>query len=293
VSGLRRRQARFTGWVRGRLRPEQNLPLVLHITQHKAGSQWVAEILKNIAAPERIVLPQENGAHFTSAQLRPGAVVLTIYRPYAKVQAVTAGYTGPIRRFVVIRDLRDTLVSLYYSLRYSHPPQAIVIKNREALAHLDTEQGMMALLTLDPRSLWAQAEIAAPVRMKASESAGVQPEHNILDRIAHLQRSWLEVEDRLLVRYEDLVADEHGMFQRIVDYCAIEVPRARLYDVVAQNSFAVKTGRRVGQEDINSHQRKGIVGDWRNCFTDELKAEFKARYGEHLIATGYERDLNW
>jgi hypothetical protein len=42
-----------------------------------------------------------------------------------------------------------------------------------------------------------------------------------------------------------------------------------------------------------SHRRKGIVGDWRNYFTEELKVQFKALYGNVLIETGYEKNLDW
>ena len=44
---------------------------------------------------------------------------------------------------------------------------------------------------------------------------------------------------------------------------------------------------------MTAHQRKGIAGDWRNHFSDELKGDFKERWGDLLIATGYERDLDW
>lgn len=39
--------------------------------------------------------------------------------------------------------------------------------------------------------------------------------------------------------------------------------------------------------------RKGAIGDWRNHFTDEHKAAFKEVAGDHLIALGYEPDLDW
>ncbi|MGH2787263.1 MAG: sulfotransferase domain-containing protein [Actinomycetota bacterium] len=39
--------------------------------------------------------------------------------------------------------------------------------------------------------------------------------------------------------------------------------------------------------------RRGLIGDWRNHFSDEHKAAFKELAGEHLIALGYESDLDW
>jgi hypothetical protein len=63
---------------------------------------------------------------------------------------------------------------------------------------------------------------------------------------------------------------------------------------VSKNRFERLThGRERGQENVKSHERKGIAGDWRNYFDDQVKDVFKARYGDLLIATGYERDSEW
>jgi len=40
-------------------------------------------------------------------------------------------------------------------------------------------------------------------------------------------------------------------------------------------------------------KRKGIVGDWRNLFTQKHKDYFKEMAGQLLIDLGYEHDLNW
>ena len=73
----------------------------------------------------------------------------------------------------------------------------------------------------------------------------------------------------------------------------IDVDSQRLHEIVAYNSFEAVTGRKRGQEDVTAHQRKGIVGDWCNHFSNRVKDEFKKRFGEVLITTGYEPDLNW
>lgn len=287
---LRWRGAALLAQVKLWDRDHHNAPAVLHITHHKAGSQWVAEILKHCAPPGTLVVPQPRVAHFTPENLRPGAVIPTIYYPRDKVEAVTAHFTGPIRRFVIMRDLRDTLVSLYFSARYSHPAGTLNQRLRSALLPLDQDAGMLALLT---HPLAFERERIQPAPADAAPVTAPPPRANPIEHIAQLQRSWLAAPDCLLIRYEDLVADEQATFARIVDYCQIAVAPKRLRTVVADNSFAAMTGRQPGQEDIMAHARKGIVGDWRNYFTDEIKALFKERYGEHLIATGYEQDLAW
>ena len=80
----------------------------------------------------------------------------------------------------------------------------------------------------------------------------------------------------------------------MLEQCELRVTPARLREVVLAYRFECFTGgRQRGQEDITSHERKGISGDWRNYFTDRITRAFKERFGELLIATGYEDDLDW
>ena len=48
-----------------------------------------------------------------------------------------------------------------------------------------------------------------------------------------------------------------------------------------------------GVEDIMSHHRKGVAGDWRNYLRGDLLAEFKEFYDDVLIETGYEPNNDW
>jgi lipopolysaccharide transport system ATP-binding protein len=272
---------------------DQSRTTVFHITHWKAGSQWVAEILKN-AAPGRIVLPSDTMDQIFLSPIVPGAIYPTIYVPYPKFQRVLAPEVDrnpqtyqpssedplevknwynfivnrhPVKKFVVVRDLRDTLVSLYYSLKVSHPPiNKHVIEGRETLANLDFEEGFLKILPTKGR------------------------------KNSVIQTSWIEAcagGEALLVRYEDLIANEQAEFAKIIEYCQIDISSGRLADIVSNNSFSKHTGRKPGQEDVSSHFRKGISGDWKNHFTDRIKAEFKAKFGQHLIDTGYEQNLDW
>jgi hypothetical protein len=63
--------------------------------------------------------------------------------------------------------------------------------------------------------------------------------------------------------------------------------------VIASRFERMTQGRARGTEDIGAHERKGVAGDWQNHFTKRVKHAFKNRYGALLVATGYERDLDW
>ena len=76
-------------------------------------------------------------------------------------------------------------------------------------------------------------------------------------------------------------------------HCRLPVAPARLREVILANRFEAKAGRKPGEEDVASHERKGVAGDWKNHFSARLARRFKDRFGELLVATGYERDDRW
>jgi lipopolysaccharide transport system ATP-binding protein len=261
---------------------------VFHITHAKAGSQWIREILKH-SAGDRFQYPETASNHVRVGNLCQGMVYPTVYLPkeefYNRLQGFQINLWGfklkalilerislypvkqfaPIRKFVVIRDLRDTLISLYYSLKHSHE----IIRKEQA-------ESRRRLLCLD------------------QEEALIMMIGSNLKRAATIQKSWIRSnQNYLLVRYEDLISDEFKYFSKIIKYCGIKISEERLAEIVSGNSFKTITGRQPGDEDIHAHQRKGISGDWQNYFNPRIKKEFKKLYGDVLISTGYEKDYNW
>jgi lipopolysaccharide transport system ATP-binding protein len=111
---------------------------------------------------------------------------------------------------------------------------------------------------------------------------------------ARIQQSWLEAGEELL-HYEDLLLrDEEILVPLLTRKCSLGVSAETVRKAIASCRFEKLTGGRSrGEEDVTSHERKGVAGDWRNHFTERVKREFKARYGDLLIATGYEKDHAW
>ena len=237
-----------------------HVPAVFHITHHKAGSQWIKSVLHG-AAPERFVPAQRQVAHVLGQRLLPGMVYPTVYLAKPAFEALPL--PQPHRRFIIIRDLRDTLVSLYFGLKVHH--------------HLFRDD---------------QREMRALLNRRSIDDGLIFLINERLEKSAAIQRSWLGSPE-LIVRYEDLLADQLGGFTRILNHCQFNLPVDRIRELVAAREFRNIAQRNPGEENIRSHQRKGIAGDWRTHFTDRVKDAFKQRYAQLLIDTGYERDEGW
>lgn len=231
----------------------------MHVTHWKAGSQWIRRIL-TAAAPTPVVDPEVDDVRLRGP-LRRGVVYPCVYRTRDEFAALCMPPDS--RYFVVIRDLRDTLVSLYFSLLISHELLNEDMERwRVRLQQLDRNDGLRALL-----------------------DDGLEP-------IARIQDSWIGAP--CLLRFEDLLRRDVTLLDRAVRRNA-EWPlrRADFARIVEAHRFKRVTGRRRGAEDVTAHERKGITGDWRNYFDADLKDAFKARFGQTLIRTGYEADLGW
>jgi lipopolysaccharide transport system ATP-binding protein len=167
------------------------------------------------------------------------------------------------RTFVVIRDPRDTLVSWYFSLMYSHP--------------LETEH--------------VRKERAELGRMTKSEGLALMISKH-LQEVMWIQREWIGAGARIF-RYEDFVQNEHETFRSLFEFCNLPTCDLLRRLIVFRHSFRVRTWWRMGRENTRSHLRRGVPGDWKNHFSDDLKKFFKAQHGQTLALAGYEPDDSW
>jgi lipopolysaccharide transport system ATP-binding protein len=233
------------------------------VTHYKAGSRWIHRILK-ACVNERLLVVHDELREFLEQPIQPGRVYSAVYVTREQFDSVSLPEDS--RHFVVIRDLRDTLVSGYFSLKVSHAKFEVddVTSFRGRLQHLGFEDGLMQTL-----------EEWLPLN-------------------AQIQQSWVEAGEPV-IRFEDLLERDREILEpTLLDRCELGVPRGKLHRAIENQSFErLSGGRTRGEEDVDSHYRKGIAGDWRNYLTDPVKDAFKERWGELLVATGYEKDLNW
>lgn len=123
------------------------------------------------------------------------------------------------------------------------------------------------------------------------------------DSMINLTLSWL-IHDSgaLAMKYETLLADPVPNFAKVLRHIGIHKNVDSLAGVIVErNRFERlsmgkriwENGRKPGQENNNSHFRKGITGDWKNYMKPAHIQKFKEIAGHQLIELGYEKDLNW
>jgi lipopolysaccharide transport system ATP-binding protein len=243
-------------WRRRRFVP----PPLMHITHGKAGSTWVDRVLRQLYGKQVSPRLYELPARFDFSRHRVFSAVFITRDEFLRHPELRG-----IHRFVVIRDLRDTLVSNYFSLRDTHEldPGGVIAARRQSLRDMSVEDGMKHLID------------------------------HAMSEHAEIQRTWAE-SDAPLLKYEELIIDDLAIFQRLLcETFGHEIQPAELKRAVESSRFEAVFQRKLGVTDATSHGRQGTAGDWKNHFTPELRRYFHEKLGSILLQTGYEKDAQW
>lgn len=249
---------------------------IFHCCVQKTASQWVRAILQNKRTykysglkvfnyeerlPDRVD-PRSLTARTFDQPFPAGTIVSPIYIDQKGLKGIPK--QGAFRAFFVMRDPRDIVVSRYYSFKISHPEIGNISTVRQDLNAMSEEDGLA--YTIDQL-----------VKRGLFEAL----------------RSWAEVspsdKNLLAVRYEDLTgAEQFQAWQRLFSHCDIRMPDRVVRELLERNSFSALTeGRAQGAEDVNSHLRKGVHGDWKNHFTSAIERKFRETTGSLIEELGY------
>ncbi|GAA1402099.1 hypothetical protein ACFQZ4_47665 [Catellatospora coxensis] len=276
--------------------------------RHKTASTWARSILHDAAHALglkvlTVHVPDQWAGHASVGDYvraeQPDLLVMT------NVTQAQFETLPPLRGLNVIRDPRDIIVSGYFSHRNSHPEQLMgivwheLVAHRRVLSEVDVEAGLLAEIEfsgvfLDPMCEWNYA------------NPGVL-ELRMEDMVADPYATWTRALTHL-----DLVAP--GGFERLRHAASTwnladrretprslararrflppvplrRLPQAHVAGALARFSFErLSQGRRPGQEDVHSHYRRGVAGDWRNHLSEVHLKAITARYGDIVQQFGY------
>jgi hypothetical protein len=257
-------------------------PLLAYFGHHKAASTWIRDVVQDACEQLRLRCAYVHSPRqFESGLKRFVEQHQVDFLIHANAQLDhVREILGDLRGIHVVRDPRDMAVSAYFSHLNSHPAKEFphLLEYRDKLRNSTKEDGLLM-------------ELARPY-VYGAMAAWDYSLPNVLE-----------------LRMEDILRDPRESFGRVFAFLGIVEghpesweggagrPRLTLdkvAEIVARNDFTEKTGgRRPGEEDVNSHYRKGVPGDWRNHFTERHKDYIKKNLNGLLVKLGYEQGDNW
>ncbi|MGM0646356.1 MAG: sulfotransferase family protein, partial [Thermodesulfobacteriota bacterium] len=102
----------------------------------------------------------------------------------------------------------------------------------------------------------------------------------------------LESQDKyniFTLSYESLQNDGAKKIKELLNYLELSSDKQIISEMLEKSSFKKITKRDPGYEEAGSFFRKGVVGDWKNHFSEDNKREFKQIAGDLLIKLNYEK----
>ena len=181
-----------------------------------------------------------------------------------------------IRPVILIRDLRDMMISRYYHIMSE--PTHWMYDNIKALKF---EEGFT-------KSLYG-------ISADDNETA--------LDYYKNWVKGWLEYirsnpEKALLIRYEEMKNEPHQVLGKILRFHELYFDLQTINRIIEKQIRRYKPGeflsdslKQAGRQ--KSTFRKGRIAEWKECFNERHKDIFKKEAGDVLILSGYENNLDW
>ncbi len=173
----------------------------------------------------------------------------------------------------IIRDGRDAAVSaLHHSRNFGRKNKATGDLREDSEKPQDSEEGMFT------------EELLRKLASDWNERVG----RTIEEGPSLLGDNYREV------RYEDLLEKPEVEFGSLAEFLGTAADAETVRRCVTATSFEkLSRGRKRGQEDPGSFFRKGVVGDWKNTFTEKDKVLFEKEAGGLLLELYYEKDRHW
>lgn len=209
---------------------------IYHVVEYpKCGGTWMMRLLRSCFDE------QTNGAQ---ERLFLGGV--RIYKRHTL-------YNSNIRRpLIMVRDPRDVWVSYYFHRIYHNQNASL----RQAIEY--HEKGC------------EKEQLTKFVKLHLNSPDKFHPYFSY-EKFVLSWKEQVEKKEQLWIRYEDLHSNTLDILRQVVQHFSFRLEDKKLVNAISENTFEKASGgRKQGDGDPTSHKRKGIVGDWKNYFTDEL-----------------------
>ncbi len=269
-------------------------PLYAYFGHHKCGTTWIASICRDVCAELDLHFAEVHNAglfdHDLASYVEHENVDFLAYTNACRhwTQPLENTERFDLRGFHVIRDPRDLVVSGYFSSLHSHPTEGWpeLIDHRQKLTTLPKDEGLLLELewerhVIDHIATWHYEQ--PTVRESSMEALFTDQYGVFLDLFTHL--GLVDSDDAAALVARGLTPDNPAAQKAGPRPGTISADA--LVHIAHQHSFAVKTRRKPGQENVKSHLRKGKAGDWVNHFDPRHIAWFDEQFPGLVARLGY------
>ena len=292
-----------------------SFPLRVFFGHHKCATGWIDSILREMCLQMGLRFKIVHQPYSFEPYKTLGPLVQEEHIQFLAYINANSHYASDLpvyRGFHVVRDPRDIIVSAYYShLKSLHAPTWNELGTlRNKLARMSKREALFFEMDYLKQQFQEMAawdykqDHILELRMEDLTQNPLSGYQRILHFLglqdtairSNLSETWLGLRlsmNRLNHKGRRFMPRNLPMFP-VPKRTMHAYPASRLPSLLKRFSFQrMSGGRKPGKEDVSSHYRKGISGDWMNHFeTDHIKY-FKRNYNDLLLQLGYEHNEQW
>lgn len=284
---------------------DRDRPRLAYFGHHKCASTWIRRIIDDLAwgaglEHRYLHRPEQFGGNLRQFMDRHDVDVVSYVNADLDYVSPLSDFHG----FHVVRDPRDLLVSAYFSHLHSHGTEEWpeLEGHRRNLQSVPKGEGLLLELeftgpVLDQLHKWDYDQPSVlELRQEDLTASPYDGFLQIVGFLGLLDDGDLDARARMgaTVRVSWNGLTHRKPFAWLPTLKTWRIPGQHVLGAVYEQRFSkLAGGRKQGTEDTRSHYRKGVHGDWRNHFDDELLRRFKDRFNDLVLLLGYERDPDW
>ncbi len=282
-------------------------PLLAYFGHHKCASTWITLINRAVCRELNLKFRIVDSPRFNPAVFAQGLNAFVKRKRIDFLSYINADFQFAkglenCAGFHVIRDPRDIVVSAYFSHLYSHPTAGWpeLAAHRAQLQKVGKEEGLLLEMKFRMQEFealynWNYHQDNV-LEMKMEDMIG-SPYETMVQALSFL--GLVDTAPTFTRRFIHAVASAaaiHIKGTRLipVTMAGRKIPVDNLLGYIFKNRFSsIARGRTNGEEDVKSHYRKGVAGDWVNHFSPDHCRVFNEMFDDLLVKLGYETSTDW
>lgn len=283
---------------------KEHRPLFAFFGHHKGATDWFNSILRQLCQELQLNFAVVHYPEMFQGDLRKFVAENKVdFLSYDNADYTYVRRLDDYRGFHIVRDPRDICVSAYFSHLHSHgTKRSYWIEQRATLQSMSKAEGLLYEMTCREQQFqemqtWDyQQPNVLELRMEEVTQNPYKHLVQILSFLDLVDTSGSSVKKRfqycLYSGLRRLEVRSNGNL--LLPIAPSRLPVERLLGIVWENDFAKKARKRnPGEENVRSHYRKGIAGDWKNHFEAVHLDYFHRHYNALLLKLEYECDPEW